>query len=179
MQHIPTIRSRIIPFGLAAALVGAARADYFNPIPLTAGSFNQDVVVEKTATPPAQTLVTANMDAGTNITGTVGGTGGNHGTFYEIGFGTTAGSGLPFHGSYFTAVSNTAHLFRMAPDYTQPNALYVGGAGTVVPQVASASFNIVTPQAYDHLSFLASAGNGPTTVNYTIKYSDGTSKSPD
>jgi hypothetical protein len=172
------IRTPYILITFASALAGISLADDFNPIPLTTGSFNQDVVVEKTASPPAQSLVNANMDAGTNITGTVGGTGGSHGAFYEIGFGTTAGSGLPFHGSYFLAVSNTAHLFRMAADYTQPNALFVGGSGTIVPQIPTATFTLVTPTAYDHLSFLASAGSGPASINYTIFYADGTSEGP-
>ena len=154
-----------------------ARADFY-PIPLTPGSFNYDVVVEKSASPPAQTLVTANMDAGTNTAGIAagGGGGGNQGSMYEIGFGTTAGTGLPFHGTTFTAVSNapgTTHKFQMAADYTSNNAIYVGGSGTVVTQVASGTFTLTTPAAYTHLSVLCAAGNGPTRLIYYVTYVDG------
>src|ERR1051325_3257092 len=163
------------PLALALTLTTIARADFY-PIPLTPGSFNQDFVVEKTASPPAQTLVTANMDAGTNVAGTVGGTGGNQSSFYEIGFGTTAGTGLPYHGAIFYAVSNapstTAHRFQMAPDFTTNNALFVGGYGTIAVQVPSAAFTL-PPATYDHLSVLAAAGNGPVPLLYTIYYNDG------
>src|SRR5437868_1662640 len=86
-----------------------AFADFY-PIPLTPGSFNKDIIVERTASPPMQTLVTANMDAGTNTAGIAagGGNGGNQGAFCELGATTTAGTGVPYHGTVFTAVSNAA-----------------------------------------------------------------------
>src|SRR5438128_1459485 len=131
---------------------GVARADFY-PIPLTPGSFNKDIVVEKTASPPMQTLVTANMDAGTNTSGVTsgGGTGGNQGSMYEIGAGTTAGTGLPFHGTTFVAVSNTAYTFQMPANYSAPNAIFVGGAGTILTQVCCGAFALTTPASYDHL----------------------------
>ncbi|MGZ5543515.1 MAG: immunoglobulin domain-containing protein, partial [Limisphaerales bacterium] len=169
MKSILLLTAALLPLG------SIARAD-FNPIALTADSFTQDVIVEKGATPPAQTLVTANMDAGTNLTGTVGGTGGNHGAFYEIGFGTTAGSGLPLHGSVFNAVSNATHTFQMPSDYTMPNAVFVGGAGSISPQVQSGVLTLTTPSAFTHLSLLAAAGGGATYIQYTINYGDGNSE---
>src|SRR5436190_19396417 len=96
-------RTLVLPLATALLSTLSARADFY-PIPLTSGSFNYDVVVEKTAPKPAHALVTADFDAGTNIAGIPagGGTGGNMGTLHELGFGTTAGTGLPFHGTTFT-----------------------------------------------------------------------------
>src|SRR5438876_7407531 len=95
LQLIPIL----VVLGLFSA--GVARADFY-PIPLTPGSFNKDIVVEKTASPPMQTLVTANMDAGTNTSGVTsgGGAGGNQGSFFELGASSsgTAGIGVPYHG---------------------------------------------------------------------------------
>jgi hypothetical protein len=168
----------LLPLASIPLIALTARADFY-PIPLTPGSFNYDVVVERTASPPAQALVTANFDAGTNTAGIAagGGGGGNQGSMHEIGFGTTAGTGLPFHGTTFTAISNapgtTSHKFQMAPDYTAPNAIYIGGSGTIVTQVASGTFTLATPASYTHLSVLATAGNGPTRVVYYVTYSDG------
>jgi hypothetical protein len=167
-----SMKTSILTLATLLTIVICGRPD-FNPIGLTADSFTQDVIVEKSATPPAQTLVTANMDAGTNVTGTVGGTGGNHASFYEIGYGTTAGSGLPLHSSVFNAASNANHTFQMPPDYTAPNAVYVGGAGSVSPQVLSGELDLVTPASFTHLSILGAAAGGPTYVQYTVNYSDG------
>src|SRR6266568_7612558 len=161
----------LTPLALTLTLAASARADFY-PIPLTPGSFNYDVVVERTATRPAQSLVTANMDAGTNVAGITagGGAGGNQGSFYERGFGNTQSSGVPYHGATFNALNNANHHFRMAPDYTVNNAIFVGGSGTIVTQVVSGAFTLTTPAAFDHLSVLASAGNGPTRVVYYVNY---------
>ena len=148
-----------------------ARAD-FDPIPLAPGSFNQDMIIERGVPVPVQLLVTANMDAGTNIAGLVGGTGGNHGAFYEIGFGGTAGTGLPIHGTIFTAISNSTHQFLMAPDYRTNNAIFVGTYGTTGVQVDSGKLVPATPAAYSHLSFLAGAG-GTTVISVQVDYQDG------
>src|SRR5438270_648756 len=50
--------------GLTLSAAGLARAD-FAPIPLTAGSFTQDAVVEKTAPRAPSSFTTASMDSGT------------------------------------------------------------------------------------------------------------------
>src|SRR5689334_18018203 len=93
-QSFKTTSSLLIGLALTFAAARVARADFY-PIPLTPGSFNYDVVVEKTATPPYQTRVTATMDAGTNIAGlqpdpgnvaTGLDSGGNQGAYGEIGF---------------------------------------------------------------------------------------------
>src|SRR4051812_28631366 len=169
------MKSLSVVITTAIAVAIPAYADFY-PIPLTPGSFNQDVVVEKTASPPAQTLVTANMDAGTNVTGTVGGTGGNHGAFYEIGFGTTAGTGLPYHGAVFLAVSNapgTNHVFQMPPDYKTNNAVFIGGSGSTAVQVPSGAFTLTTPAAFTHLSVLGAAGDGPPPGIFNFFYTHG------
>lgn len=171
------MKSTLLAVSLSLVVIDTARAQ-FNPIPLTPGSFTKDVIVEKTAPPPAQSLVTANFDAGTNITGLAsgGGTGGNQGSLYEKGAGTTAGSGLPYRGSIFTAFFNavgTTHIYQMPSDYKQPNAVFIGGAGTVPQQVTSGTLSLTTPNTYDHLSILATAGNGPLNAQVTITYADG------
>ena len=58
---------------LVSAIGGIARAG-FNPIPLTSGSFNQDMVVEPAAPAPAQAggYTTASMDNGAGNAATVG-----------------------------------------------------------------------------------------------------------
>jgi hypothetical protein len=175
-KHSLTRLASLLPL-LAATI---ARADFY-PIPLTPGSFNYDVVVERTASAPLQTLVTANFDAGTNLAGISagGGNGGNQGSLVELGATSsgTGGIGVPFHGATFTAISNapgtTSHQFQMAPDYTANNAIFIGGSGTVVTQIVSGTFNLTTPASYDHLSVLATAGNGPTRVVYYVTYGDG------
>ncbi|HSU54372.1 MAG TPA: hypothetical protein VLT36_09955, partial [Candidatus Dormibacteraeota bacterium] len=174
MRKPPSLTPKLLALTLGLCSAIPALADFY-PIPLTPGSFNKDIVVEKTASPPAQMLVTANLDAGTNLAGIAagGGTGGNQNSMYEIGFGTTAGTGLPFHGTLFNAQSNTTHHFRMPADYTTNNAIFVGGSGTVVTQVVNGSFALNTPAAYTHLSVLATAGSGPTRLVYYVNYSDG------
>ncbi|HXP61940.1 MAG TPA: hypothetical protein VN829_15700, partial [Dongiaceae bacterium] len=87
------MKSKLIPLALGLAFAVAARAD-FNPIPLTPGSFTQDMVVEKNAPhPPNGANTTASMDAGTANTGN---------SWYEQGYNTNVPStGLPTAGSTF------------------------------------------------------------------------------
>ena len=168
-----SITNPIVSLAVVLTMVTAARAE-FDPVPLTPGSFNKDLVVEKTAPPPIQVLVTANMDAGTNIAGLYpGDNGGNQGAMYEKGTGSWGDAGLPYHGTVFNAVSNATHQFRMAPDYTTNNVLYLGTRPNNVMNVETASLTVTTPAAYSSLSFLSSSGNGPCNINYLIYFSDG------
>src|ERR1700757_2064867 len=88
-------RSATVLFpGVALFTTCLAHAD-FAPIPLTAGSFTQDAVVEKNAPKAPASLTTASMDAGTGNTGY---------TWYEQGFDASAPfTGLPPAGSIFVS----------------------------------------------------------------------------
>jgi hypothetical protein len=144
---------------LAVATAGIAHADY-NPVVLTSGSFNADVIVEKTAARSINDYTTATVDAGTNNSGS---------TFYEQGYNPTQPwTGLPVHGTTFVALSNANHTFKMAADYTLNNTVMVGNyAG-----FTSGSLTLA-PTAVSTLSILATAGNGPANLNYTIHHSGG------
>lgn len=148
----------LLPLGVALGFIGAARAD-FNPVQLTPGSFNADVVVERTAPPPVNNFVTATMDGGTNN---------NAWTWYEMGY--NAGqpwSGLPTHNSTFTAANAADHQFQMPPDYTVNNAVCVY---TAIP---TGTLTLTTPAALNALSVLNAGGGGNSTINYTIHHQGG------
>ncbi|MDB6022122.1 MAG: hypothetical protein JWQ04_1979 [Pedosphaera sp.] len=160
------VRSRGATFFAAgAALFTAAWAHAgFTPIPLTSGSFTQDAVVEKAA--PQGALNGANttmsMDAGTANTGN---------GWYEQGYNTGAlGTGLPAAGSTFTDASSPNHSFKMASSYSANNVLLVDAthSGTLTP---------TTPAAYNALSFLAAAANGPIIIDYTVHHADTSTES--
>jgi hypothetical protein len=144
----------------AALLSGVARAD-FVPIPLTSDSFNRDIVVEKTAPPPLMPVTTASMDGGTANTGY---------SWYERGYNANwISTGLPVAGS--TLSSDVAgHDYVLAPNYKSNNAVMIDSTLT------TATLTISTPAAYSRLSFLASAGNGPGTVQFTIHHQNGTTE---
>jgi hypothetical protein len=160
--EIETISTRImkrllISTALASALAGTARAD-FNPISLTAGSFSQDMVVERNA-PHAPPLTTATMDNGAGNTGF---------TWYEIGYDQADPStGIPQHGTTFTSESAGDHSFAMAPSYLTNDAVLIDSG------VSSATLTLTSPSAYSALSFLVSSGNGSVTINYVVHHADG------
>ena len=132
----------------------------FVPLALTAGSFNKDMVVEKTA-PAAAT--TATMDAGRANNGT---------TWFERGYyAPNSALGLPAAGSTFTSSSQTNHSFKMATSYVGYDAVLINASVTL------ATMTLTTPAAYSSLSFLGSAGHGPTAVNYIVHHADSTTES--
>src|SRR5690349_13033652 len=99
-------------FLIGVVLATHARAD-FVPIPLTSDSFNQDIVVEKTAPPPLMPATTASMDGGTANTGF---------SWYERGYNATyPATGLANAGS--TLQSDVpGHDYILAPSYKSNNA---------------------------------------------------------
>jgi len=151
------MKSKLIPLALGLAFAVAARAD-FNPIPLTPGSFTQDMVVEKNAPhPPNGANTTASMDAGTANTGN---------SWYEQGYNTNVPStGLPTAGSTFAGAAFPSHHYTMPPSYTVNNAAFIDSTH-------SATLTLVTPGPFAALSFLTSAGNGPVTIDYTVHHAD-------
>ncbi len=185
MQNLPTKSLRILAAAALAVMAPVlARAD-FNPIPLTPGSFNADVVVEKNAGQCIQNFVNVTMDNGTND---------NANTWYEAGYGPTdttaastaigrayangssaAATGFPKHGSVIAATGdpNNPRQYLMPPDYSTNNCVFVGGAnapgGSFVVQVQSGTLTLATPTACTFLSVLY-AGGGGNTINYTVHH---------
>lgn len=147
-------------FLLFAAILpaDATRADFI-PIALTSDSFNQDIVVEKSAPPPLMPATTASMDAGVANTG--------YG-WYEHGYNVDwTSTGLPVAGSILTSEALGDHDFQMAPDYRSNNAVMIDATLT------TATLILTTPAPYSRLSFLTAAGNGPGSLQITIHYQNG------
>lgn len=166
--------------GFTLAIVAATYgADIYTPVPLTAGSFNADVVVESTGPQPIENFVTACPDGGTNLTGNV---------WFEQGWypgipvpGVLPAWGLPPHGTVFTAqyidannqtVMDTNHVYIMPPDYTTNNALFVSKNNGPI----AATITINNPAPYAALSLFNSSGNGPVSAQYWINHQDGTTE---
>ena len=154
---------------LALTVAGVAQAQ-FNPVPLTAGSFTQDIIVEKTAPPPLENYTTATLDQGTNNYAN---------TFFEQGYiPSLPWIGLPPHGTTFISHADPNHVFRMPPSYETNNAAYVGtaaipGTSTVIVQASNAVLNVSDPTAYSAISILWASAGGPGLVNLTIFHADG------
>jgi hypothetical protein len=160
------MKAKFIPLAAALAWASPAFAG-FNPIPLTPGSFNADVVVEKTVLGLGNNT-TATPEGGTNNTGNA---------WYEIGYNTNSpSSGLPPHGTTFTNVTDVSnsvvavHLYQMAPSYTAKNAVLIDTA------VTTATLTLITPAAYTNLSFLVTSANGGGTIGYTVHHADATTE---
>lgn len=134
-----------------------------NPIPITPGSYNADVVVEKEASPSLRVTTTASVDQGTNNGAS---------TWMEIGFDlVNFTNGLPAAGSTIVAISNANYSFQMPPSYTAPNGILIN---TVV---TNGFFTPVTPAPYALLSFAGSGGNGGDVVGVRVAHADGTFES--
>jgi predicted alpha-1,6-mannanase (GH76 family) len=142
-----------------SVVVTPASAAGFAPIPLTAGSYNEDMVVERTASSaPNGAYTTASMDAGTANTGN---------GWYEQGYNVAApATGLPPAGSTITNLASSDHVYTLAPSYTANNVAMVDSSH-------SANLVPVTLNPFSALSFLTAAGHGPVTVDYQVQHSDG------
>ena len=137
------------------------RAD-FAPIPLTSGSFNQDVVVENSASAPviAGGYTTASMDSGIANNST---------SWYEQGYNNTnLTSGLPPAGATFNHQSLANHQYRMAPSYSSNNAMLLDLT------VTNGTLTLATPAAYTQLSFLESGGHNGVSFGYIVHHQNGT-----
>jgi len=146
MQWSPSKPAKAFFIG-AALLSGVARADFI-PVPLTSDSFNQDVVVEKSAPPPVQQVTTASMDGGMANTNF---------SWYERGYNLTwLYTGFPVAGSTIASDSFADHDYRLAPNYKSNNAVMIDSTLT------NGTLILATPAACARLSFLTAAGNGPT-----------------
>jgi hypothetical protein len=136
---------------------GTARAG-FAPIPLSAGSFNESMIVP--ASSPAPVIpggyTTASMDAGLANTGT---------SWYEQSYNTSAPTtGLPHPGAILTSQSLPNHSYVMAPSYTANNAVMLDSTLT------NATLVLASPAAYGGLSLLESGGNNGVSFTYTVGF---------
>src|SRR6516162_5420062 len=83
---------RLSLLALASASISQAAYD---PVPITVGSYNQDLIVESNATPALRVVTTATVDEGTNNMAN---------TWFEQGYdGANPENGLPPANSVFTA----------------------------------------------------------------------------
>lgn len=130
----------------------------FEPLALTSDSYNQDMVVEKTATPPVVPVTTASMDEGVSNTGF---------TWFERGYvADYPTTGLPPAGSVFSSLQSSDHEYQMAPSYEKPNALLLDAIRT------QGSLTLTTATNYVALSFLTSSGRAENLIQYTVQYGD-------
>lgn len=139
----------IVTLGLATA----ANANQI-PIALTGGSFSNDVVVENTA-PNFAGAVNGTMDGGAGST--------NGDTWYQIGLGGNAGTGLPT-GTTFTSAADATTSYALQSAVGNNVLLLNGSSGTMT---------FAGPGVYSTLSVLTSTGGGNATLNYTIDYQNG------
>jgi hypothetical protein len=145
----------------AIVFLRIARAD-FVPVPLTSDSFNQDVVVEKSAPPPVQQVTTASMDGGMANTNF---------SWYERGYNSAwNNTGFPVAGSTIASDAFGDHNYRLAPNYKSNNAVMIDSTLT------NGTLILATPAAFARLSFLTAAGNGPGSIQFTIHHQNGTTQ---
>ncbi len=135
----------------------------YDPLPLTAGSYNRDIVVEKAAQGLAPSAYgTASMDSITVNNGN---------TWFEAGYlAASPTAGLPAAGSTVTHLTSPDHRYTMPPDYSRNNAIWLS------PSVTSANLTPANPVACSGLSFLNASGHGPVTVGYVLRHVDGTTQ---
>jgi hypothetical protein len=134
-----------------------ARAD-FQPIHLTVDSFNQDVVVERTAPPPVVPVTTASMDEGSSNAGF---------TWFERGYlPDWPATGLPEAGSILTSNQTQDHQYQMPFSYKTNNAVLIDAARSNVV------ITFTTPTNCAALSFLTSSGGIRNLIQYTVHYAD-------
>lgn len=123
----------------------------FIPVPLAARSFNQDLIIERTAPPPLLPVTTASMESGLTNTGLA---------WYERGYNAAwPASGLPLAGSTVTSDFLTDHEYRFAPDYKTNNVVLIDA------DLRKGSLTLAEPAAYAKLSFLVSGATGGSLVS--------------
>ena len=153
--------AQLRPLALACFALADPARGAFVPIPLTADSFNQDVIVERTAPPPLVPVTTASMDAGTANTNF---------TWFERGYNADwPATGLPVAGAIIE--SDGIHYYQLPSSYLTNNAVMIDSS------CASATLALTAPTACAALSFLATCGGGSGgagSVTYTVHHQDAT-----
>jgi hypothetical protein len=145
-----------------SVVLAPAGSAAFQPILLTPGSYNQDVVIEHNAPHPPASNTTASMDSGSTNTGD---------SWYEQGYNASVpNTGLPLAGSTITNQSASDHLYTFAPSYTAANV-------ACIDSTHSATFVPVSSAPFSALSFLTASGHGPVGVNFRVHHEDGSTES--
>jgi len=158
----------IISITITLTAACACRAAY-SPIALAPGSYNADIVVEKTAPQPLIQggYTTASMDGGIANNGT---------TWVEAGFFTNAAPlvvpGLPPAGTLLTNQAGD-HIFKLPPSYVMSNNAILLDS-TYFTNVYA--LHLSTQGVYSALSFLGGGGNGGATFQWTAYHADGTTE---
>jgi len=134
----------------------------FEPIDLAAKSYNEDVVVEKTAPAPVITVTTASMEEGMANLGT---------TWFERGYVKEwPATGLPDAGCVLASDLQADHQYQMPFSYETNNAVLIDAVLT------NAVLTFSVPTNYAQLSFLTSSANARNQIGYVIHFQDGTSE---
>lgn len=168
-SRIGRVGDSALPSAVCALLLCGISAQWadagFVPLPLTAASYNQDMIVERSAPAPviAGGYTTASMDNGIANTAN---------SWYEQGYNTASPTtGLPPAGSTFTHQSAPNHSYRMPPSYAANNAILLDS------NLTSATLALSSPVACAQLSFLESGGHNGIVFNYVVHHQDGTTES--
>ena len=132
--------------------------------PITVTGFNQDTIWGANEASPAIGIgTTASFDLATyelyasNVTGSPGGGLPSSGTISSH-YTTTNGAS----GAIFSTVT-----FQLA-SYSAANTLQLTGS-------TPATLALAAPSTYENISILAATGNGPSYMDYTLNYADGSS----
>ena len=155
-------RSNLMLLSFILSCAQPARAE-FVPIALTPDSYNQDVVVERTAPPPVAIVTTASMDQGTSNLGS---------TWFERGYlPEWPATGIPEAGSILASDLDPSHQYQMPRSYTNKNAILIDAVRT------NALLTLSTPTNCNVLSFLTSSGVARNQIYCTVHYANHTSES--
>jgi hypothetical protein len=151
--------SRIIATVIAVSIALPAQTPA-QPIPLTAGSFNQDVIADAgTSGATVGASFTADMDDGTIKAA------GNY-TWYAIGQNTsTPITGLPA-GTAFSSPSNPTLIYQMQAANV-PNALFLSSAN---PAITNGILTFATPSRFNsgYFSLLAASSHGTGSLTLAL-----------
>jgi hypothetical protein len=152
-----------VPFAVAAYFIfHASGLAQFQPIVLTPETFTCDVIVEKSAPPPALPVTTASMETGGQNSGF---------TWFEKGYvGEWPAAGLPPACATISSELSLSHRYQMPCDYHAKNAFMIDALEP------SALVTFVCPSNYATLSFLTSSGLAQDVIGFQIYHQDGTSQ---